>query len=132
MKIKKNNGLTGIDTVIAIIALMLFSTLIISMIYNNVFENVKLKQETLAMIYITEIFENIGIEDYNNITQENISQLVPKEVIDNNYEVTMDITTDFEDVTNKEDIMKKINVTLTYKVGDKNYSCSMQRMKTKE
>lgn len=131
MRIKKEKGLAGIDMIIAIIAITIFSTLIISLMYNNVVENIKLKRETLATIYLTETFENIGIESYENVTESNINNLVPQEAI-NSYQVEMTVTTDFGDVTNNEDIMKKITVKMSYVIGDKSYSCSMQRMKIKE
>ena len=131
MKIKKENGIAGVDMIIAIIALTIFSALIISLIYNNVIENVKLKQEALAMIYITEIFENIGIANYEEITEENINTLVPEQ-IRNSFKVIMNVTTDFEDVENNEGIMKKIEVELSYDITNKTYSYSMQRMKIKE
>ena len=140
MKIKKEKGLAGVDMVIAIIAIMIFSTLIISVMYNNVLENVKLKKETLAMIYLTEIFENVGIEPYDSqayngigeeftsITQEN--SLVSQEILDR-YNVEMAVTTNLEGVSENQ-ILKKIKVRLTYVVGDKTYECSMERMKIKE
>lgn len=131
MKTKKESGLAGIDIIIAIIAVTIFSTLIISLMYSNVVENIKLKKETLAMIYITEIFENIGIETYDNITQENINNLVPSEVNDL-YQVEMTITNQLEDVNNNEDIIKKVQVTLTYVIDNKTYTCTMERMKIKE
>lgn len=141
MEIKKNSGLAGIDMVIAIIAIAIFSTLIISMMYSNVLENVKLKKETLAMIYITEIFENVGIQDYDvydylgltqnykQITEPNV--LVPQEIIDN-YTVEMKVITQVEGETYTEDILKNIGVKLTYEIGDKTYSCTMERRKIKE
>lgn len=131
MKIKKDNGLAGVDVIIAIIAVMIFSTLIISLISNNVMENVKLKKETLAMIYITEIFENIAIEDYENVTETNIDNFLPEE-IGEEFQVEMQVTQELEGVANNENILKKVEVTLTYDVGDKTYTCSMQRMKIKE
>ena len=145
MKLKKDKGLAGVDIVIAVIALMIFSTLILSLIYNNVAENVKLKKETLAMIYITEIFENVGIESYENLengTYENIGEnddidntyikdLIPEDA-KREYRVDLTITNELENVENTEDIIKKIVVTLTYEVNDKNYTCSMERMKIKE
>lgn len=131
MKIKKENGIAGVDMIIAILALTIFSALIISLIYNNVIENVKLKHEALAMIYITEIFENIGIANYEQVTEENINTLVP-EKIRNSFKVTMNVTTDLEDVVNNEGIMKKIEVELSYDIANKTYSYSMQRMKIKE
>lgn len=141
MKIKKDNALAGIDIIIAIIAVTIFSTLIISMIYNNIIENVKLKKEALAMIFITEIFENVGIEAYDNevynnigteytqITEANI--LVPQEAIDN-FTVEMAVTAELDGVTNNENILKKVQVKLTYQIDDKTYIRSMQRMKIKE
>lgn len=131
MKIKKDKGLVGVDIIIAIIAITIFSTLIISLMYNNVIENVKLKRETLAMIYLTETFENIGIESYDNIIESNINNLVPKGARDS-YQVEMTVTSDFDDVANNENIMKKITVKMSYEVGNKTYSCSMERMKIKE
>lgn len=143
MKIKKNSGLAGIDMVIAIVAIAIFSTLIISMMYSNVMENVKLKKETLAMIYITEIFENVGIGNYDNLTTgnyvditnneyiEEIEKLIP-ESFPKDYKVSINITDELYGVTNNEDILKKIELTLTYEIGDKTFSSSMQRMKIKE
>lgn len=140
---RKENGLAGIDIIIATIALMLFSTLIVSMMYSNVMENVKLKKETLAMIYITEIFENIGIEDYSNLengSYENIGEnsyadvienIVPEEAKDE-YQIDILITDELENVAENEDIMKKIEVTLTYEINNKKYTYSMERMKVKE
>jgi len=131
MKIRNNKGLAGVDIIIAIISVMIFSILIISIMYSNVMENVKLKKETLAMIYITEAFENIGIETYDNITEENINNLVPEEAR-NNYNIEMTVTNEFDDVTNNEYIMKKITLKLSYEIANKTYSCSMERMKIKE
>lgn len=143
MRFKKDKGLAGVDIVIAIIVLMVFSTLIISLIYNNVAENVKLKKETLAMIYITEIFENVGIESYENLENGSyedlgkndytdiIENLVPEDA-KTGYRVDIVITNELENVENNEDIMKKVVITLTYSVNDKNYTCSMERMKIKE
>lgn len=140
---KKNNGLTGVDIIIAIIAIMVFSTLILSMIYSNVMENVKLKKETLAMIYITEIFENVGIEEYSklpignyeNITVNNynvdIEKLIPEDFPED-YKVDIGITNFSEVGNDKEDIIKKVKLKLTYEVGNKIFSSSMERMKIKE
>lgn len=143
MKVRNNKGVAGVDIVIAIIAITIFSTLIISMIYSNVTENVKLKKENLAMIAITEIFEKVGIENYSNLENgtyndignnnysEVIENLVPQYAIDN-FKVDLIITDQLEDVNNMENIIKKIKITLTYEVGNKTYNCSMQRMKVKE
>lgn len=131
MKIKSEKALAGIDMIIAIIAISIFSTIIVTMMYNNTMENVKLKKESIAMIYMTEIFEKIGIESYDNVTEENVANFLP-EGFSNEYKINVNIEKDFDDIDNSENIMKKVNVTITYKVADKEYSYSMQRIKAKE
>lgn len=128
MNIKKEVGLAGIDMVIAVIAIIIFTTLILALMSNNVMENVKNAEETMAMIYITEIFENIGIADYDNVTNDNKENFIPQQVY-NNYGVNLTIG----NVDGKsQDILKKINLVLTYKIGNKTYSCSAERIKAKE
>jgi len=131
MRLKKSNGLAGVDMIIATVAVIIFSTLIVSLINNNVLENVKLRKEALAMIYSTQIFENIAIESYDYITQENSSNLIPKEVL-NEYSVNLNISTNLDNVTDNQNIIKKITLTLSYDIGNKTYTCTMQRMKIKE
>ena len=129
MKIKKDKGFTVVDVIIAVIAIIIFSTLIYSLMYSYVLENVKLKKETLAMIYMTEIFENIGIAKYTDVTQENITNFIP-EYVKNNYDV---VKVTVEDIPGDKDIIKKIQIKLTYSVGAggkfKEYTCAMERMK---
>ena len=131
MKFKKENGLAGTDMVIAIIAIIIFSTLILSLIVNNSIENMKVAKETMAMIYITEIFENIGIADYNTVSEENIDNFVPQEVL-KNYKVDVTINNKFDEIEEQQDIIKKIKVTLTYNIGNKTYTSSMERLKIRE
>ena len=106
-------------------------------------ENVKLKKETLAMIYMTEIFENVGIENYDNLVKGNYRNIISNDYDDHieglipqdfpkDYEVSINITDELDGVTNNEGILKKIELTLTYEIGDKTFCSSMQRMKIKE
>lgn len=143
MKIKKEKGLAEVDLVIAVIAILAFSTIIVFLMSNNVIENVKLKKDTLAMIYMTQIFENVGIESYQNLENgtyldirnndynTNIKNLIPQD-LEEGYVVDIIITNQLENVENNEDIIKKIKVKLTYSINNKEYTCSMERMKIKE
>ena len=131
MRIKKDNGIAGVDMIIAIIAIFIFSTLILSLIYNNAIENLKLKQENLAMIYLTETFENIGIADYDAITTEKINRCIPQEAIENNFNITLEIK-DLENIEQEQEIIKKIVGTISYDIVDRRYNFTMERIKVKE
>ena len=117
--------------IIAIIAIFIFSTLILSLIYNNAIENLKLKQENLAMIYLTETFENIGIADYDAITTEKINRCIPQEAIENNFNITLEIK-DLENIEQEQEIIKKIVGTISYDIVDRRYNFTMERIKVKE
>lgn len=129
---KKNNGFVGIDMTIAVMAIIIFSGLIIFLMYNNFLENVKIKREALATIYLTETLENIGIESYDNINIDNKENLISANAIENGYDIQLTISDFYEDVTTKEDIIKKVVATISYKIGNKNYQHSMERVKIKE
>lgn len=127
---KEEKALAGIDMIIAVIVVIIFSTLILSLITNNALENVKTAKETMAMIYITEIFENIAIEEYEDVTEDNINKLVPEHVMLDGYRVEFKIEENFNKIP--EDIIKKVNVTLFYEINEKEYKYSMERLKVRE
>ena len=105
---KKNNGIAGVDIAIAIVAVMIFSTLMLTLIINNSKETVKTAKETIAMIYMTEFFENISIAEYDEVTQENINKFIP-EGVEKNYEVQIDVE---DNIGANEDIIKRLNVSV--------------------
>lgn len=132
MRIKKENALAGVDMIIAVVVITIFSSLILALITNNALENLKTAKESKAIICLTEIFENIAIEEYNNITEDYIiNNLIPKDTIAD-YEVKINIQDDFEKIEKYDPIIKKINIKLTYKIVDKEYECYMERLKVKE
>ncbi len=133
MNIKKNNGFIGVDMGIAVIAILAFSGLIISLMYNNYLENARVKMEAMSTIYLTEILENIGIANYNDVNNEKTDNLIPTYIKNSNYNVQITVASDLDLLdTQKEDIIKKVNVTVSYKLANKEYKHTMERIKVKE
>lgn len=137
MKKNTEKGFVGIDMVLAIAAVMIFSVLIIALMNNNYLQNIKVNKKALATIYLTETLENIGIAKYEDITQSNIdniiSDLVPEGLEEKGYKIKIEVDEDIslgEETT--EDILKKVKVTISYKVRDKEYQYYMERLKAKE
>lgn len=134
MKIKSNKGFVGIDMVLSILAIMIFSIIIVSMMYNNFLENLKINRQALAIIYLTETLENIGIATYEEVTQDNINNgtinLFPGDIENTGYNINM-VVENLENLELSEDIIKKVTATISYKLGDKTYEHSMERIKAK-
>lgn len=136
---RKDNGFVGIDMTIAVMTIIIFSGLIILLMYNNFLENVKIKKEALATIYLTETLENVGTANYDEITQENVDNglinLIPSEIENYNYTIKIEVLTDnlsLSEAQKQTEIVKKVKATISYKIGNKNYQNSMERLKIKE
>ena len=136
MKIKNNKGYVAIDMALTIIGIIVFSGLIISLMYSNFLENTKIKKESIATIYLIELMENVGISKYEDVIQENIENLKPVDLKENLevYETDVKIVEIKPDEEGQEnlDIIKKITATISYKVGNKTYYNTLERIKIKE
>lgn len=133
MKSNKEKGFVGIDMVLAILAIMIFSALIASLMYTNTLENLKVRRQTLATIYLTETLENIGIATYDEVIQENANNFVPENLEEDKYNIEITISDENDIIKNEEEnIIKKVVATISYELGNKNYQHSIERIKIKE
>lgn len=126
---KREKGLTGVDISIAVIAIMLFTGIILSLMYNVRLENIKIKAKTMANIYLTETMENIGIVSYEEVAESN-QELLPE--INNFFKETIEVTKISKEDLAEQDIVKKVKVKVSYTIGNKTYEETMQRLKVKE
>ncbi len=125
--LKNNKGITGIDSVIALVAIMIFSSTVFALMYNVRNENLKMSYKLLSNIYLVETLENIGIEKYENINNDNL-EVFPNKMSDK-FEKSIEVN-NFKD--KEEDIIKKVKVSIKYKIGDKTYEETAERLKIKE
>ena len=133
MKKSSQKGFIGIDMAVSLIAIMVFTTLILSLLTYNFIGNAKISREILALVYLTETMENIGIADYNEVIQENATIFVPEELIEKNYNMDIVITNELDLTENENnELIKKVIATISYDLGNKEYQYSMERIKIKE
>lgn len=131
--LKKESGFTGIDITIAIIAVVLFTSIILSLMYNVKYQNLKQVYKLTANIYLTETLENIGIADYDNVISTDSSintELIPE--LSNMFTEKIDVEKISDQDNTKEDLVKKVTVTISYKIGNKTYEEVTQRLKIKQ
>ena len=150
-KIKKNEGYTQIDIIISIIILILFTTLISSLFYNSYVSSIKSKRNSEANIYLTRILESIELIKYDDLENEiiNVVNKIDSEklsgVIVGNSSTTGNLSTPYkaeveiknynetDGNSNKEDLIKKITITIKYKSENNNEeSITARRLKTRE
>lgn len=159
--LKTDNGFTTVDALIAILIIALFTGIIATIIYNIYLANTSIKRMSIATGYITSIFEYTEKIYYDDVTIENLKKHIQetesnfytnnennKIVIEsnNNDEIkeefgnpnayTINIYIEYynktEGNTEKLDLIKQITVTVSYKLGNKNQSISMTKIKQRE
>lgn len=129
--IKNSKGFTQTDIVVAVVAIIFFTTLIVALMTNVKVQSTKLKGKLLANIYLTEALENVGILQYDYVTEENKNLIFPKMTDVFTPQLSISKLTD-EDNTKDKDVIKKVEVKITYQIGNKTYEETAKRLKVKE
>lgn len=156
-KIKQERGFTGVDILIAVLIIALFTGLISSISYNIYLSNSSIKRMSKARDYIVDMFEHIDKTYYDDITKEKLVKYfndkyyykddgsTPK----SDAEVKMqeeqeEITTPFKAEINivkfneiegnedKLDLVQEITMKVTYTLGNKEQKIEMKKIKSRE
>lgn len=140
-KYKSEKGFTGIDITIAIIIVAVFAGIIASLFYNYNLSAQSIQRKGKATEYAVQIIEYIKNDSFQNYTNSNLDPTQPgykykdksvnelsSDIVQNpedGYYATVQVT-DYADLEGnegkKQDIVKKITVTISYNVqGKENY-----------
>ena len=155
--LKDNKGFAAQDALIAILIITLFAGIIATLLYNIYLGNASLKRLSKADLYIVDTFEYIDSLDFEDITianlqskYENLVSLtgddkgIPDEENLNRLwrlrgspqkGYTLDIALDTyvpQGEQNSPDLVRKITMSVEYKVGNRNQKITMTRIKAKE
>lgn len=121
MDLKQNKGITLADTIIAITIFIIFTALVITISYNIYLQSNFIKRNSTATNYIVDLFEYAQGLNFDDVTGDNL-----KSYVDNKnykgYEIEISVT------EKKEGYIKQIDVTVTYKLGNKENSVSMSTL----
>ena len=151
---RQNKGITGADLSIAVVAIIIFVSIITTLFYNVYMMNQKTARNVQATELISSIFEKIETLSYEETTIAEQSTLLQKlqelniTITSNDsttqnlvgkkggYIITLNIKkyNELEENTDKnlEDIIKIINVKIEYKIGENIENVEMSTLKIKE
>ena len=130
MNLRKNKGFTGIDISIAIIIIVIFASVITTLLYNFEIQSKKVERKNQATSIIVDILEYAKGSNFNDITSENLENYENEKYNDLKvYTITIkcENETDALDIVseNNTDIMhvaKKVTVSIKYLVGKEEQS----------
>ena len=139
MKNKNELGATGIDIVSGIIIFIISTAVVISLYYQIYITTTQTKIHQVAIGCITEIFEEIDLINYDEVTETKVKDMIDekklseyfnKEKNDSSVEYSV---IDFSTQSGaKQDLVKQVNITVIYKVGDNITTLPMSKIKIRE
>lgn len=137
--LKKNGGFTGIDIAMAILIITVFMSVISSLYINLYITNVDILRKEKAIGYATSILEKIDELYYSEVNSENFkviknsngSESIAGINIDRGYNASINIVTYDPDNINI-DVVKNIDLKITYEVGNKEKSIEFTKIKERE
>ncbi len=131
---KDNRGFTTADLVMSIIIIILFISIITTSFYNYYISIQSKNRKTLATNSIIDVIENVEIMNYDDITIEEVNNLINRlnieGTIPNGYKVTATLQkyNETEGNENKLDVIKILNVKAEYTVNNKQENIEIKRL----
>lgn len=131
--IKSNRGVSITDVVIALIILTIFTGVIGNLIYQIAYNNAALRVNAIAVDYAVkeaEYIDKIAYEDVQT-SNEKITQINGEDVLDA-FTVKLDVEDYKGNDETKQDIIKKVIITVNYNILKDEKSYKIEKLKIKE
>ena len=131
--IKSNRGVSITDVVIALIILTIFTGVIGNLIYQIAYNNAALRVNAIAVDYAVkeaEYIDKIAYEDVQT-SNEKITQINGEDVLDA-FTVKLDVEDYKGNDETKQDIIKKVTITVNYNILKDEKRYKIEKLKIKE
>ena len=137
-KIKSNGGYSGIEIAISLGIISITLVILAALYFNMYIGNIEIERRTQALNYASQIFEKVSEYYYSEVTPENFA--ITQNSSGNNEVAGIEIPKSYEVLVNIQnyktneatDVVKNVQITITYKVGNKDNTITLNRFKTKE
>ncbi len=133
--IKENSGITGIDLVIAIIIMSIFIGVITSLMTGIYKQSLEIQASSNAMAYATIVLEKTDEKSFEEVQEPNFIENLSKsgEInIPEDYEVTFEVSNPDNVSEEVSSVIKKVAVTIKYKINNEEKSILISKLKVKE
>ncbi len=142
--LKNQKGFAASDALIAILIIALFVGLIAVISYNIYISNSSVKRMSTATNYIVDMFEYIDKIYYDDVTKDNLSTYFNEKygeeakVVDTEENIPFNINLEITNYNKTEgndgklDLVKQIVMKVNYKLGNKNQTVEMTKIKSRE
>lgn len=131
LNFKSNAGFTMTDLVAALIIFSIFTSIIGMLMYSSFKVNLQTKMAGAAGNYAIQILEDIDKISYDQVTNGMESSYKSKFGIPTEFNLSIEVS-NYNEGTDKEDLIKKVNLTITYEYAGNSENLVIERLKVKE
>ncbi len=132
INLKANSGVTATDTIVAIIILSLFVGIIGNLFYEIAKNSNMVRYNTIAVYYAIKIAEDIDKMAYEAVTNNLNSNLTTEYQLPSGFTGQVEVENYNENDTTKQDIIKKVKITINYTVLEEERNYQIEKLKIKE
>lgn len=135
MSLKEETGVTALDISTGTLIFVLFTTVILAL-YTQIYKQsalIKIHQD--AMSYIIQICEDIDLKEYGmteNINEYKLNIIEQINFPIDKYELTLNQEKYIETHLDAEDLVKRINIRITYTFDGQEKIIEVNKIKVKE
>ena len=131
LNFKSNSGFTMTDLVAALIIFSVFTGIIGALMYSSLKINLQTKMAGIAGYYAIQILEDIDKIGYDSVTNDMEDYYKTKLILPPGFDLSIDVLK-YNEGTEKEDLIKIVNLTITYRVAGNSEKFMIERLKVKE
>ena len=120
MKLKSNKGFTGIDITIALTIIIIFVSVIVTLLYNFSLVSKKVERQGKASYIIVNVLEKLKQMDFDDVRNEMDTTNLIQEDDYKGYNIDIEVKdhADNSNIEENQDVsIKEVKVTVEYKVG---------------
>lgn len=132
INLKANSGVTATDTVVAIIILSLFVGVIGNLFYEIAKNSNMVRYNTIAVYYAIKIAEDIDKMAYEDVTNNLNSNLTTEYQLPAGFTGKVEVENYNQNDTTKQDIIKKVKITINYTFLKEERNYQIEKLKIKE
>lgn len=132
VKLKSNKGVTITDVVVAVIILSVFTGVVGNLYYLIAKNNNLIKYNTVAVYNAIKIAEDIDKISYDEVTEDLNTNIKDRYNIPEGFSAQVKVVKYSDEDSTKQDIIKRVNITIKYKFLKEDKTYNLEKLKIKE
>lgn len=131
LNFRSDSGFTMTDLIAALIIFSIFTGMIATLMYTSLKMNLQIKMAGAAENYAIQILEDIDKIGYDQVTNGMEDSYKSKFGVPTGFDLSIEVS-NYNEGTSKEDLIKKVKLTISYEFAGNSEKLVIEKLKIKE